>query len=41
MELLLCGLPDIDCNFLLYFKIVEDMKENCEYHGFNENDNVI
>ncbi|CAD8063012.1 unnamed protein product [Paramecium sonneborni] len=32
MELMLCGLPDID---------LEDMKENIEYHGYNSDDQVI
>jgi E3 ubiquitin-protein ligase HUWE1 len=32
MELMLCGLPDID---------IEDMKENTEYHSYGKDDKVI
>jgi E3 ubiquitin-protein ligase HUWE1 len=32
MELMLCGLPDID---------VEDMKENCDYHGYGKDERVV
>lgn len=40
MELMLCGLPDIDC-IISYLNIVEDMKENVEYNGFTANDKII
>ena len=32
MELMLCGLPDID---------IEDMKENTEYNGYGKEEKVI
>jgi E3 ubiquitin-protein ligase HUWE1 len=32
MELMLCGLPDID---------VSDMKENCEYNGYEKESQVV
>jgi len=46
LELLISGLPDIDSNFFLLvksliMKIVVDLKENTEYHGFDANSQVI
>ena len=41
MELMLCGLPDIDRKFILFIILVEDMKENIEFHGYDKGDKVI
>lgn len=41
MELMLCGLPDIDRKIIIFIFLVEDMKENIEYHGYDKGDKVI
>lgn len=41
-ELMISGLPDVDCNlFLLFIILVQDLKENTEYHNYTANDIVI
>lgn len=38
---MLCGLPDIDCILIKFILIVEDLKENVEYHNYTHESKII